>query len=370
MNDFEAIKEQTDITQFIVSNAGGDVKRVGSNVHINPCPICGHNDCLTPFQKTKTYKCFSCGSGGSLFNFVEDYFKISDNYQKLLKAAELTGYALTNSNDVKKESGTVTARKDIFNKAASYYHHCCTKSKAALDILRTTRKYSVKTVDEFMIGYSGDTWSGLYDHLKADYDDKTLLASGLVVQRKKGEGLRDAFLPKMFIFPHYLGRQVVDFSCKDSLKHEKEEKDVIKQRLTAEHRLAKNIWFYNQDALYYDDIIIVEGEHDAIQLMRCLSAAKDAKNAEKRAIKKNVLAITGNPSGDAIKYLQRMVKDKNVYLGFDQDRAKSEKELSAGDKYRREFFLHLWGIAASIKVITWDGGAKDIDEYLRSVLAA
>jgi len=45
---------------------------------INPCPICGHNDCFTYYPNTDTYSCFSSedDSGGDIIKFIVNYKKI------------------------------------------------------------------------------------------------------------------------------------------------------------------------------------------------------------------------------------------------------------------------------------------------------
>ena len=347
MNDFDAIKEQTDIVQFYQQVTGQDLNYAGTNVlRAEKCPICGHKDCCTFYPITKSYICYSCRSAGNMFNFIEDYFNIPDPFQKLLKASELTGIKLTNSQEMQKTSPTYTIKKEIFTNAAAYYNSTLIKSKTALHILSETRDYTIKTVEQFNLGYTGTSWTGLYDHLKNDYDDKQLTESGLVKVDNKTKKIRDSFVPKMFIIPHYLGKQVCDFTCKDSLKHKKPKGKVINQRLLVEKRLNKKIYFFNQDALYNDKVIITEGEHDAIQAMN-------------RSGNRNILAFAGNPSTEKLEYLKTVLKNKSVYLAFDQD--------DKGKTYTKNLFLLLWGIAAKISVLTWDPKTgKDIDECLRS----
>ncbi|HHM01662.1 MAG TPA: hypothetical protein ENJ15_01520, partial [Caldithrix abyssi] len=303
MNDFENIKQSTDITSFITSQAGGEVKKTGGSISLNPCPFCNHKDCFKIFPGTKSYKCFSCGQSGDMFRFVADYFKIADRYQVLLKASELTGIALTNSHEVKERSAADSAREIIFNRAAEIYNVELLAQPKALDILKETRDYSPKDVKKYRIGFSGMTRNLLYKALKDSFDREAMLSSGLFVEHD-GK-LFDFFAPKMFVFPHIMGKQVHDFSAKDALKHKKKTAIIPPYRLKAEYRLP-NAFFYNQDALYYDPVYIVEGQHDAIQLMRRLDRA-------------NVLAMTGNPPGKAIEHLQKHIRGKSVYLAFDQD---------------------------------------------------
>ena len=345
MNDFETIKQQFPLDQFITRVTGKNLKPAGSALSMDPCPFCGHNDCFRVWKRINAFKCYSgnCGESGNIFNFSKAIHNIHDDFQNLKKVAEICDYKITNSKGIEQESPGHLIKQKIFNAAAQFYQSSLEGDKTALKILSDTRKFTIKTVREFNIGYSGAGWNQLYNHLKKSFKDADLLKSGLVVD-KDGK-LRDYFVPKLFVYPHQRGTRVCDFSIKDSLKHTKKDRTkVIEYRLKTENRIG-NIWFYNQDALYYDDIIMVEGREDAIQLMRHLG-------------KKNVLAITGNPSIDALNYLKYHIKDRNIYLCFDHD--------DAGAGYERQFFFELWGEAKAILRLAWDGECKDIDEYLRT----
>jgi len=153
----------------------------------------------------------------------------------------------------------------------------------------------------------------------------------------------DYFIPNLFTFPHILGRQVCDFTIKDARKHlKKKGEDIINYRLRTENRL-RNILFMNQDALYHDEVFVVEGEHDAIQLSRALG-------------KRNVVATTGMLSEDQLNCLKKYLADKTVYTAFDLDQA--------GRKYTEMLFNLLFG-KSQIRVLDWGAERTDIDEYLR-----
>lgn len=62
---------EEDLEQEIDLNGGKTVK-------INPCPICGHNDCFTYYPETDTYYCFSDDhkSGGSIIKYFMERFNL------------------------------------------------------------------------------------------------------------------------------------------------------------------------------------------------------------------------------------------------------------------------------------------------------
>jgi DNA primase len=399
-NDFDEIKSRTGIDSFIAQVTSKQLKKSGSSLALDECPLCKHHDCFKVFTKTQSFKCFSCSEGGDLHSFVRAFFNIHDKFEALKKAAEITNYELTNSKPVEKSSQEMKLRQEIFNFASEFYCEQLLNDKKALQILSETRNYTIKTVKEFKIGYSGGSRNLLLKALRGKYEDGVLVKSGLFktadkklatenTEKKLGKkahtpnpsregNLNDFFGSKLFIFPHYLGKNVVDFTIKDSLKHIKKDKahtpspsqegnkkaNIIEYRLKSEHRLGK-VYFYNEDAKYFDEFVIVEGEHDAIQLMRAINAPTPKTHpgsashpSREGNIKKNVMAITGNPSEEALAYLEKICEDKIVHLCFDMD--------AAGQKYVERFFFRLWGKAARVSRISWEGDEKDIDEYLRS----
>jgi DNA primase len=344
MDNFKEIKAQYSIESFIQTVTHKELKKAGSALTLDECPIpgCRHKDCFRIFPGTRTFKCFSCGSSGDLFSFASDFLGIQEKYELLKKVAGILNHELTNSKPVKKQSNEIATREKIFNLAAEFYNNKLLDNEDILKVLSSTRKYTTKTVKEFKLGYTGDKGDELLEYLKNDFTDDQLLQSGLFKLRKNK--IHDYFVPKLFVFPHFAGKQVCDFTIKDAFKHEKKTDKVIDYRLEAEKRLCKHS-FYNPDALYFNEIILTEGQHDAIQLMRYTG-------------NKNVLAYTGNPSEASIKQIVQHCQNKIVYLAFDQD--------PAGDKYRREIFYRLWGAAQQISNLGWDAKAKDLDEYLRT----
>lgn len=343
MNDFENIKSLYPIEDFISTQTGKAIKKVGSSLNLEVCPFCGHKDCFRIFPKTRSYKCFSCGSGGDIFSFAKEFFKIADNYQALKKVAEIVNYKIQNSKNIQQTSKPLAIRQKIFNMAAEFYHKQLSENKKALQILSETRNFSIKTVEKFKLGYSGDKKNALLDHLRGQFSEEELIHSGLF--KIRNDKLEDFFIPKLFIYPHFKGKNCVDFSIKDAQKQDKKPNQVIDYRLPNDFRLTKHK-FWNEDALYFDEVIITEGQNDAIQIMRHTGVL-------------NAMAITGNPSEKSLEYLKKRLEGKTIYLCFDAD--------DAGQIYFEKFFFLLWGLVEQIFKIVWDGSSKDIDEFLRLV---
>ena len=65
----------------------------GDSVKINPCPICGHNDCFTYYPETDTYYCFSDShdNGGNIISYYMDKYNLKgkDHKTAIYKLANL-----------------------------------------------------------------------------------------------------------------------------------------------------------------------------------------------------------------------------------------------------------------------------------------
>ena len=79
----EADKKTFDLRQFIIYDGGREVRH-GKNRYVNPCPICGHNNCLqvTNYMENNSdcskWHCFSNNHRGINKGTIIDYLKARD----------------------------------------------------------------------------------------------------------------------------------------------------------------------------------------------------------------------------------------------------------------------------------------------------
>lgn len=75
MNMFDKIKNEVLLSNFIHDNNFGSWKVFNNRMRVNPCPLCGHNDCFdvmpagTKGHEHEWFKCQSCGKTGSIIDF-------------------------------------------------------------------------------------------------------------------------------------------------------------------------------------------------------------------------------------------------------------------------------------------------------------
>lgn len=199
----QQIKDRLSITDVV----SGYVKleRAGQNMRAR-CPF--HAERTPSFIVSPdrgTYHCFGCGVGGDMFSFIEAIEGV-DFKGALKMLAERAGVELVYSQGEKKDD-----KDRLFEamEAATLFFQSKLDTEAK-DYL-TKRGVEIGTMNAFRVGYVGDAWSELSDHLKnKKFSDKEIVDAGLA---KKGDkGLTDKFRNRiMFPIADTAGR-IVAFS--------------------------------------------------------------------------------------------------------------------------------------------------------------
>jgi DNA primase len=193
------LKNRADLVRIIQPYAQ-DLKKKGAN-WMACCPF--HQEKTPSFSVNPSkgfYKCFGCGKGGSVYNFLMEMEGL--NFPEAIKrVAEMSGVMLPvpiddrnyEQNKKKKEEKKKIADQIVaLNKVAldfweSELHAKNAKAKAAREYL-SKRGISDETQKAFHIGFSPDKWDALLGVLR-DFgaDDKLIEQSGLVsVNEEKG----------------------------------------------------------------------------------------------------------------------------------------------------------------------------------------
>ncbi len=148
---------------------------------------------LCPFHHEKTpsftvvdeggfYKCFGCGKGGSIFDFVMEMEHVTfpEAVEILAKKAGLELKEETESQraEYKKQK----AIQELYERILKSFHHILLNlphAEYAREYL-TKRKVTTETAEKFMLGYAPDSPDWLYKFLKKNnYSDEVLKESGL-----------------------------------------------------------------------------------------------------------------------------------------------------------------------------------------------
>lgn len=184
------------------------LKKAGAN-YSGLCPF--HNEKTPSFSVSPSkqfYHCFGCGVHGNAIGFLMAYGGMG--YVDAVKdLASAVGLQLP---DFKPPTPAEAARKEretdlygVMQKAMEFYRAELKKSPRAIEYLKG-RGLTGEIAARFRIGYAPDGWQGLKGAFE-NYDDKSLVECGLVIQGEEGKRY-DRFRDRV-MFPIFNQRGVV-----------------------------------------------------------------------------------------------------------------------------------------------------------------
>ncbi len=185
----DEIKQRVDIVD-LVSNYVPGLKKAGRNFKAL-CPFHAERvPSFYVFPERQSWHCFgACGTGGDVFSFVMRKEGV-DFGEALRILAQKAGVPLITKQD-EESKGEAERLKEMNEAAAEYYHYLLLRSSAG----EGTRGYlaqrgiSDKTVEEFRLGFSPDSWEALREQLvKKGYQENELVAAGLLVEKESFQG--------------------------------------------------------------------------------------------------------------------------------------------------------------------------------------
>ena len=172
----EEIRQSTDIVDVISQYL--QLKKSGQN-HFAHCPF--HEDKTPSFSvnsQKQIFYCFSCGTGGNVFNFLREMEGLSYP-EAIIRTAELTHYPLDQNmvtqvlNQSDQFEDSTTGKLYSINKLAKrFYHHILMNTqigKPALDYL-LERGLDRETLVEFELGFSPPQRNALSLYLTTQED--------------------------------------------------------------------------------------------------------------------------------------------------------------------------------------------------------
>ena len=200
MGVIDETKQRVDIVE-IVSDYVPGLKKAGRNFKAL-CPF--HPERVPSFYvfpERQSWHCFgACGTGGDVFSFVMRKEAV-DFGEALRILAQKAGVSLTPKQPDESQS-EAERLKEINEAAAEYYHYLLLHPSAGEETRNylAQRDISNKTIEEFQLGFSPDSWEALREQLmKKGYQEDELVAAGLLVEKEQG-GTYDRFRNRL-MFP-------------------------------------------------------------------------------------------------------------------------------------------------------------------------
>ncbi|MEX0746923.1 MAG: DNA primase, partial [Rhodothermales bacterium] len=196
----QAIRDASDIVDVV----GGYVqlKRKGSN-YFGLCPF--HSEKTPSFSVNSEmgiFKCFGCGAGGDVFEFVMRVENLAFP-EAIRLLAEKAGIEIPEDSDEQERVGESEAVVSALRFAARFYYHTLTQTpegRRPLDYLRK-RGFSKEAIKRFGLGYAPDAWDALLNTARKQHiSEEVLEKAGLIIPRKEAGGYYDRFRDRL-MFP-------------------------------------------------------------------------------------------------------------------------------------------------------------------------
>ena len=226
---------------------------------------------LKVYQKTQSWYCFSCKTGGDIVNYVmlRDNRDFNDALRKLATDANIL--PLQFSKEDEKRWSEQRIIDEIMFTATAYYHKTLPEDIRQMQFI-DHYGFTNETIDTFMLGFAD---GNLYKYLEGKFDDEDLLKTGLFI--KIGEEIRDFYNNRLF-FPYWksgrvvysIGRRIdgkTPNTTHERAKYKKQLTHGDKHKYVSE--LVRNDYFFNEDATKGNsEILVVEGITDCISALQ------------------------------------------------------------------------------------------------------
>ena len=234
---------------------------------------------LCPFHHEKTpsftvkddggfYKCFGCGKGGGMFDFIMEYEKVE--FKEAVEIlAKKAGVELTVESDREREqSNRRKTIQELYNRIADSYHSILLNNASAAQAREymTKRGISAETCEKFKLGFAPDNPKTIYNLLRRNgYSDEILRESGLF---SRGTDDFYPFFRNRFLFPIRTWQgDVVAFSGRDMTGTDKAKyKNSSETMLYSKRHVLFGLYESLPQFKKTEEVILCEGNFDVISL--------------------------------------------------------------------------------------------------------
>lgn len=187
----ELIKERLDIVEVISSYI--KLEKAGINMKAR-CPF--HNEKTPSFSVSPSrgsFYCFGCGEKGDMFTFVEKFEGV--DFKGALKIlAERAGVEIVyeKSGKNREEQEEKDELYAILEDAAAFFEKNLKGNKGVLDYLKK-RGLTIKTIEEFRLGYAENEWRSLLSFLRRKKHTDALIEKTGLIKRGEESGAKDYY---------------------------------------------------------------------------------------------------------------------------------------------------------------------------------
>ncbi len=342
MTVVDEVKQKIDIVEVISQYA--DLKKAGRTFRAL-CPFHSEkNPSFYVYPEQQSWHCFgACSTGGDVFSFIMKKQNI-DFGEALHLLAERTGISIPSRSEQDTRKGEKERLYQANQAATQYFHNLLLNSPAAEKARSylAGRGFSSKTIADFQLGFSLDSWEALKQYLlERGYKESELIEAGLMVETEEGK-THDRFRNRLLFPIHDSRGRTTGFGARvldDSLPK------YINSSQTPIFDKSGTLYGINLAAAAIreqNQAVIVEGYIDVI-------------TAHQNGFV-NVVASMGTSVTEKQVTTLKRLRTNNITLALDADAAGKEAMLRCVD-YENS-------LDAEVKVIIMPSG-KDPDDVIR-----
>ena len=269
MSAIDEVKQRIDIAEVIGQYT--TLKKAGRNLTAL-CPF--HSEKHPSFfvyPEQQSWHCFgACNTGGDVFAFVmkKEGLDFGEVLRMLAQRAGITLPSRAAAEDRKEE------KEEFFNvneAAALYFHNLLVNASAAVKAKSYLEKrgFIPKTIADFQLGYSPDSWDSLKLYLREKgHSEETMQTAGLLIKAEDGRTY-DRFRGKLMIPIRDIKGRVMGFGARvldDSLPK------YVNSPQTPTFDKSSTLYGIDRAAAgirKQDRAIIMEGYMDVIMAYQC-----------------------------------------------------------------------------------------------------
>lgn len=345
--DIERVLDIAKIEEVV--DAFVPLKRRGVN-YIGLCPF--HDEKTPSFNVNPTrgiFKCFGCGKGGNVVNFLMEYNHYT--YPEAIKwLAQKYGVTLHETVESEKDKEIKDEKDSLYSInefAQKYFYDNLLNTEEGKAIgLSYFRERDVKqqTIDTWGLGYCKQKSNdfSLYA-LRSGYTEEILIKSGLSLKSEKTGELYDRFHSRV-TFPIYnVGGRVLGFSARILSADKTKAKYVNSPEspIYTKGKVLFGLYFAKNEIAKKDECYLVEGNVDAVMM---------SQNGVKNVVASSGTALTQ----EQVRMIKRYTR--NVVILYDGDNAGIHATIRATDMFFKE--------GMNVKTILFPDG-DDPDSFAR-----
>jgi DNA primase len=316
MSIIEEVKQRTDIVEVIGQYT--TLKKSGKNMS-GLCPFHSEkNPSFYVYPEQQSWHCFgACSTGGDVLSFIMKKEGLEFG-EALRLLADRVGVVIPSRIERPEDKGEKEELYRINEAAALYYHNLLLNSPGAEKARKyvESRGFSPKTVADFQLGFSPDSWEELKQYLREKgFDENTILTAGLIIEAENGK-THDRFRGKLMIPIHDSKGRTTGFGAR-----------ALDDSLPKYTNSPQTPTFDKSSTLYAIDLAAASiRKQDAAIIME---GYMDVITAHQNGITNAVASMGTAGTESQINILKKLTK--NLYFAFDADMAGIEASQRSGE---------------------------------------